>query len=87
MKAKVERSKAQKERSKREAMAVLGTLVPELAAGVVGRSNAASAARRVWAATNNQRLNGSVALELLDEIVAVLFGGDGVGLGRVSTRA
>jgi sorting nexin-25 len=56
LKTSVERTPAQRNQSRKEAGVVLDTLVPELAASVVGRRNAANASRRVHAAMNNQRL-------------------------------
>ena len=53
---------------------MLATLLPDLAGGVVGRSNAAKAGRRILAALNNERLNMHVAYTLLDEIVDSVFG-------------
>ncbi len=47
------RTQAERSKTKREAEAVLATLVPELAASVVGRSNAQAAARRMGAMVNN----------------------------------
>lgn len=76
------RTKVQKEASRREAAAVLGTLVPELAGSVVGRANAQSAARRISAVMNNRRLNEHLVYTILDEVVAFLF--DGVST-RLST--
>jgi sorting nexin-25 len=56
LKAPVERTDADRVKSRSEAGAVLATLVPELAASVVGRSNAQAASRRLAATLNNQRL-------------------------------
>ena len=52
----VERTAAERAQSRKEAGVVLATLVPELAASVVGRGNAQSASRRLLATVNNQRL-------------------------------
>jgi sorting nexin-25 len=51
-----ERTAADRVRSRREAGVVIATLVPEVAASVVGRGNAQSASRRLEAVMNNQRL-------------------------------
>jgi sorting nexin-25 len=56
MQAKVERTEADKVKSRKEANVVLATLVPELASSVVGRGNAQMASRRLTATINNQRL-------------------------------
>ena len=68
------RSAAEKLKTKKEATIVLATLMPDLAASVVGRSNAQAAARRITATMNNARLNQQLAFTILDEIVGVLFG-------------
>ncbi|EEH06026.1 conserved hypothetical protein [Histoplasma capsulatum G186AR] len=81
------RSLAEKMKSRTEASVMLATLVPDLAANVVGRANAQAAARRVFATTNNQRLNAHLVFTVLDEIVAVLLGNasaDGNGNGSGS---
>lgn len=50
------RTPAEKARSKKEAGVVLASLIPELVGSVVGRANAQSAARRLLAMLNNERL-------------------------------
>lgn len=70
----VPRTKVQKESSRREASAVLATLIPELAGSVVGRSNAQAAARRISAVMNNRRLNEHLAFTILDELIEGVFG-------------
>ena len=67
------RTAAMKKNSRKEASVVLATLIPELAGGVVGRSNAHAAGRRLFATANNARLNSHLAFQLLDELVAILF--------------
>lgn len=71
---KPSRTKIQKDTSRREASAVLGTLIPELAGSVVGRSNAQAAAKKIFAVMNNKRLNEHLAFTILDEIVEGVFG-------------
>ena len=71
------RTPADKAKSKTAASVMLATLIPDLAASVVGRANAQAAARRIFAMMNNERLNTHLAFTILDEIVAVLFGNDG----------
>lgn len=71
------RTKAEREKSRREANAMLQTLVPDLAGSVVGRANAKEAARRIGGCMNNERLNGHLAFTMLDEIIGVLFGKQG----------
>lgn len=68
------RTAAEKAASKREAGLVLATLVPDLAGGVVGRSNAAKAGRRIFATLNNPRLNQHLVYTLLDEMIDATFG-------------
>ncbi|EEH36019.1 hypothetical protein PAAG_00342 [Paracoccidioides lutzii Pb01] len=74
------RSLSEKMKSRTEASVMLATLVPDMAASVVGRANAQAAARRVFATSNNERLNAHLVFNVLDEIVLVLFG-DGAGGG------
>ena len=71
------RTKAEREKSKREANAMLQTLIPDLAGSVVGRANAKEAARRISGCMNNERLNGHLAFTILDEVIGVLFGKHG----------
>lgn len=68
------RSQSEKLKSRTEASVMLATLIPDLAASVVGRANAQAAARRLFAVTNNQRLNVHLIYTILDEIVLILFG-------------
>ncbi|KAH8663060.1 PXA domain-containing protein [Tricladium varicosporioides] len=67
------RSSAEKSKSRTEASLMLATLIPDLAASVVGRVNAQAASRRIFATFNNPRLNAHLAFTMLDEIVDVLF--------------
>lgn len=73
MKQSVERVSQDRAKSRKEAGVVLATLIPELAASVVGRSNAQMAAKKLEATMNNSRLNTHLAFTLLDEMVHVLF--------------
>jgi sorting nexin-25 len=50
------RTKAEKAKSRTEASLMLATLIPDLAASVVGRVNAQAASRRIFATFNNSRL-------------------------------
>lgn len=56
LKKSTERTPAERVKSRKEAGVVLATLIPELAASVVGRSNAQAASRRLLATANNHRL-------------------------------
>ncbi len=67
------RTAADKKKSRTEASMMLATLVPDLAANVVGRANAQAAARRISATMNNTRLNQHLVFTILDELVGVLF--------------
>ncbi|KAJ5151828.1 hypothetical protein N7492_010123 [Penicillium capsulatum] len=76
------RSTPDRLKSRAEATVVLATLVPDLAANVVGRANAQAAARRIFATLNNRPLNTHLAFTLLDEVVLVLFGSRDLGRAR-----
>ncbi|KAJ5935881.1 hypothetical protein N7454_005179 [Penicillium verhagenii] len=76
------RSMADRHKSRTEATVVLATLIPDLAANVVGRANAQAASRRLFATLNNKPLNTHLAFTLLDEIVLVLFGSREPGRSR-----
>ncbi|KAF2271413.1 intermediate filament protein-like protein [Westerdykella ornata] len=73
LKQSVERTQADRDKSRKEAGMVLATLIPELAASVVGRSNAQAASRRLLATFNNSRLNTHLVFTLLDEVIQILF--------------
>jgi sorting nexin-25 len=73
------RTATERSKSRKEASVMLATLVPDLAANVVGRANAQAAARRIFAVMNNERLNMHLSFTLLDEVISVLFSGDGRG--------
>ncbi|KAK6542178.1 Intermediate filament protein [Orbilia ellipsospora] len=62
-----------KSRSRTEASLMLATLIPDIAASVVGRSSASNASRRLFAVFNNERLNCHIAFLILDTIVDALF--------------
>ena len=68
---------SEKTKSRQEAGVMLATLVPDLAGSVVGRANAQAAARRIFAVMNNERLNIHLSFTILDEMIGILFGGDG----------
>ena len=52
----VERTAADRVKSRKEASLVISTLMPEVAGSVVGRGNAQAASRRLFSTFNNQRL-------------------------------
>ena len=68
------RTAAEKSKTKKEANIMLATLIPDMAANVVGRANAQAAARRIAAVMNNERLNSHLVFTILDEMISVLFG-------------
>ncbi len=69
---RVERSAAERTKSKTEAGMVLATLIPELAGGVVGRGNAQAAGRKVAVGGNNRVLKYVVhSLSLLLILLSV----------------
>ncbi|EKD16015.1 hypothetical protein MBM_06026 [Drepanopeziza brunnea f. sp. 'multigermtubi' MB_m1] len=68
------RTVGEKSKTRKEASLMLASLVPDLAASVVGRVNAQAASRRIFATLNNPRLNAHLAFTLLDEIIDVIFG-------------
>lgn len=55
-KDRIPRTSTEKSKSRKEASLMLATLIPDLAASVVGRANAQAASRRIFATFNNQRL-------------------------------
>ncbi|KAF8641121.1 hypothetical protein AX17_000763 [Amanita inopinata Kibby_2008] len=59
--------------TREEANKKLSSLVPELAANMIGRSNARRGARRMFAVLQNRRLNQHIAYTILDEVFAALF--------------
>ncbi|KAI4204101.1 MAG: hypothetical protein LQ346_001677 [Caloplaca aetnensis] len=69
----VARSEAERSKSRKEAMVLLGLLVPDAAGNVVGRGNAQAASRRIGAVVNNRRLMAHLVFTILDEVIAILF--------------
>ena len=67
------RTLSEKMKTRTEASVMLATLIPELAASVVGRTNAQQASRRIFATLNNPRLNVHLVYTILDEIALVLL--------------
>ncbi|KAI0800642.1 PhoX domain-containing protein [Fomes fomentarius] len=56
-----------------EANRKLSALMPDLAANMIGRSNARRGARRIFAVMQNRRLNQHLIYTVVDEIFAALF--------------
>ncbi|EIW86981.1 hypothetical protein CONPUDRAFT_134308 [Coniophora puteana RWD-64-598 SS2] len=67
------RTNEEKARTRDEANRKLSALIPDLAANMIGRSNARRGARRIFAVLQNRRLNQHIAYTILDELVATLF--------------
>ncbi|KAF9225522.1 hypothetical protein BS17DRAFT_700551 [Gyrodon lividus] len=62
------RTAEEKRRSRDEANRKLSALVPDLAANMIGRSNARRGARRIFAVLQNRRLNQHIAYTIVDEV-------------------
>ncbi|TFK19973.1 structural protein MDM1 [Coprinopsis marcescibilis] len=69
----IPRTAEEKIRTRDEANRKLSSLVPDLAANMIGRSNARRGARRMFAVLQNRRLNQHIAYTIVDEIFAALF--------------
>ncbi|KAF9469831.1 PhoX domain-containing protein [Collybia nuda] len=67
------RTPDEKLRTRDEANRKLSSLVPDLAANMIGRSNARRGARRMFAVLQNRRLNQHIAYTVVDEVFAALF--------------
>ncbi|KIK70642.1 hypothetical protein GYMLUDRAFT_32683 [Collybiopsis luxurians FD-317 M1] len=69
----VPRTSEERLRTRDEANRKLSSLVPDLAANMIGRSNARRGARRIFAVLQNRRLNQHIAYTVVDEVFAALF--------------
>ncbi|KAJ7269426.1 structural protein MDM1 [Mycena haematopus] len=69
----VPRTPDEKLRTRDEANRKLSSLVPDLAANMIGRTNARRGARRIFAVLQNRRLNQHIAYTIVDEVFAALF--------------
>ncbi|GAA5906735.1 hypothetical protein JCM8208_006373 [Rhodotorula glutinis] len=67
------RSAAQRAETKESARKKLSTLMPDVAANLIGRQNAKQGARSIFAVLQNRRLNKHLIYSVVDEVVAVLF--------------
>ncbi|TFY81519.1 hypothetical protein EWM64_g2490 [Hericium alpestre] len=67
------RSPEEKLHTRDEANRKLSALVPDLAANMIGRSNARRGARRIFAVLQNRRLNQHIIYTVVDEVFAALF--------------
>ncbi|KAI0364061.1 hypothetical protein BV20DRAFT_1030297 [Pilatotrama ljubarskyi] len=69
----VPRTVEEKLHTRDEANRKLSALMPDLAANMIGRSNARRGARRIFAVMQNRRLNQHLVYTIVDEIFAALF--------------
>jgi len=69
----IPRSPEERIRTRDEANRKLSFLVPDLAANMIGRTNARRGARRIFAVLQNRRLNQHIAYTIIDEVFTVLF--------------
>ncbi|KAI0072221.1 PhoX domain-containing protein [Panus rudis PR-1116 ss-1] len=69
----VPRTAEEKLRTRDEANRKLSALIPDLAANMIGRSNARRGARRIFAVLQNRRLNQHLVYTIVDEVFAALF--------------
>ncbi|KAF5352451.1 hypothetical protein D9756_005902 [Leucocoprinus leucothites] len=67
------RTTEEKLRTRDEANRKLSSLVPDLAANMIGRTNARRGARRIFAVLQNRRLNQHIAYTIVDEVFSALF--------------
>jgi len=67
------RTSEEKIRTRDEANRKLSSLVPDLAANMIGRSNARRGARRMFAVLQNRRLNQHIVYTVADEVFAALL--------------
>jgi len=69
----VPRTAEEKLKTRDEANRKLSSLLPDLAANMIGRSNARRGARRIFAVLQNRRLNQHIAYTIVDEVFSALF--------------
>ncbi|KAI0756273.1 PXA domain-containing protein [Daedaleopsis nitida] len=69
----IPRTVEEKLHTRDEANRKLSALMPDLAANMIGRSNARRGARRIFAVLQNRRLNQHLIYTIVDEIFAALF--------------
>ncbi|KAG8935713.1 Intermediate filament protein [Tulasnella sp. 418] len=67
------RSPEERIRTREEVNRKLSSLMPDLAANMIGRSNARRGARRMFAVLQNRRLNQHLMYSIVDEVVLALF--------------
>ncbi|KAG7452260.1 uncharacterized protein BT62DRAFT_882028 [Guyanagaster necrorhizus] len=69
----IPRTSEEKLRTRDEANRKLSALFPDLAANIMGRSNARRGARRIFAVLQNRRLNQHIAYTVVDEVSQLLM--------------
>ncbi|WWC58463.1 uncharacterized protein I303_101005 [Kwoniella dejecticola CBS 10117] len=69
----VARMESEKLATRIRASKKLGLLIPDIAANMIGRSNARRAARRVFGALQDTRLNQHLILSIMDEVLNAMF--------------
>ncbi|KAK7058470.1 tRNA (guanine-N(7)-)-methyltransferase (tRNA(m7G46)-methyltransferase) [Paramarasmius palmivorus] len=69
----VPRTVEEKSKTRDDANRKLSSLVPDLAANMIGRSNARRGARRIFAVLQNRRLNQHIVYTIVDEVFSALF--------------
>jgi sorting nexin-25 len=69
----VPRTSEERLRTRDEANRKLSSLVPDLAANMIGRSNARRGARQIFAVLQNRRLNQHIVYTVVDEVFSALF--------------
>ncbi|WVQ85251.1 hypothetical protein IAT38_007416 [Cryptococcus sp. DSM 104549] len=67
------RTEEEKGETRARASRKLGMLIPDVAANMIGRGNARRAARRVFGALQDKRLNQHLMLSILDEVLNAMF--------------
>ncbi|KZV88000.1 hypothetical protein EXIGLDRAFT_651692 [Exidia glandulosa HHB12029] len=69
----IPRSAEEKAETKEAAHRKLSTLMPDIAANMIGRSNARKGARRIFNVMQNRRLNQHIIYLVIDEVFSALF--------------
>ncbi|QRV97765.1 sorting nexin-12 [Ceratobasidium sp. AG-Ba] len=67
------RTDIEKMQTREQAHSKLSAIIPDLAANMIGRSNARRGARRMFAVMQNRRLNQHIVYSVIDEVVEALF--------------
>ncbi|KAG8768998.1 Intermediate filament protein [Ceratobasidium sp. 428] len=67
------RTDDEKMQTREQAHSKLSAIIPDLAANMIGRSNARRGARRMFAVMQNRRLNQHIVYSVIDEVLEALF--------------